>query len=194
MIRGKPLLGAALWLLTQASMASTGADWLSSQTNADGSYAGSADIATSFQSTAETLSSFVVLGATNQPGISAARQYLLADPYAGTELLARQIISKIHAGESATALVMTLKARQNRDGGFGELADHDSSILDTAMALEALAVSGGLTSTDTDFAADRNDNCRDRGDWFWGATAWASDHCRRRDHYRDCGNSSQRKR
>lgn len=109
-------------------------------------YATAGDVATAAQSTAETLSAFAAINVA-QPGIDAARQYLSSQSYAGTELVVRRIVAKVQAGESASALLAELSTRQNRDGGFGELAGHDSAPIDTAFALEALALTGTAGTT-----------------------------------------------
>ncbi len=125
--------------LAHASMAT---NWLSMQAKADGSYQTSNDIGTAFQSTSETLRTFQALGETAQAGIPAGLQFLDGDEYQGIEYLTRKIIVHTELGGEAASLVSNLIARVNSDGGFGELADYNTTVLDSALALQALATAG----------------------------------------------------
>ncbi|MCG8432821.1 MAG: carboxypeptidase regulatory-like domain-containing protein, partial [Gammaproteobacteria bacterium] len=117
-------------------------DWLASKANPDGSYATNADVATSFQSTAEVLRAFAVLSETTQPGIPAALGFIGVESFNNTENLARKIIVNGELGNDVSVLLAELLASQNADGGFGEFAGFASTPLDTAFALEALATTG----------------------------------------------------
>jgi hypothetical protein len=120
---------------------SSGTTWLASQSNADGSLSGTGDVATALQSTSEALSAFATLGVSSQ-AIPPARGFVALDAYSGTESLARRIIAGVQGSQNVSSLVAELKFHQNADGGFGEQAGFDSSILDTALALEAAALNG----------------------------------------------------
>ena len=133
---------AVLLLTTSQLLASTGLDWLSSQINPDGSFEGAGSISTALQSTAETLRTFHTLGRTNHPDAYTALQFLEADNYPSTEHLARRIIAGVGTGKDVSPLVSGLLNHVNPDGGFGELPGYGSTALDTALALEALAVAG----------------------------------------------------
>ena len=61
-----------------------------------------------------------------------------AEPSA-TELLARKIVVMQQTGASPLAELERLLTLQNRDGGFGAMAGYPSKVLDTSVALEALA-------------------------------------------------------
>ncbi len=129
----------ALLLASTAANASLEATttWLTGQLRADGSFGNDAPTATPFQQTAEAARALRQTGAFVA---SKTLESLHAEPYVGTEYLARQIIASHEAGQSAILLKQELLDRQNNDGGFGELPGHASTALDTAFALEALAL------------------------------------------------------
>jgi len=128
--------------LTPTSHAATGVEWLSTQTQLDGSFANAGDISTTYQSTTEVLKSFNALRDSAHPDIPAAVQYIDSDTFQSTEYLSRRIIVNAQQGNDVTTLVAQLKTYQNRDGGFGELPGYDVSIIDTAFALQALVAAG----------------------------------------------------
>ncbi|MEW8000742.1 MAG: carboxypeptidase-like regulatory domain-containing protein [Candidatus Thiodiazotropha endolucinida] len=132
--------------------ADIGTDWLSAQSQSDGSYTGYQRIATTFQSTSETLRVFHDMGLTNQTGQIAAQDYLNTEPFNNTEYLSRKIIAGLSAGNDVATLIAVLKAYQNADGGFGELPGYSSTSLDTAYALEALAIAGRTGDPDLSHA------------------------------------------
>lgn len=145
--RTRAAVCAAVFCVVGSATANVSGDWLTGQAQPDGSYAGSADISTAFQATAETLTAFSALNELGHPGIPAARAYLSSDLYTGTEHLSRRILARLQAGQSVVTLIADLKTRQNTDGGFGEQPGFDSTILDTALALEALALGGDAKGT-----------------------------------------------
>jgi hypothetical protein len=63
-------------------------------------------------------------------------------PDDSSEYAARIIFARSLAGQSVAELAAQLVARQNMDGGFGGAAGYASNPLDTALALQALVVSG----------------------------------------------------
>jgi len=125
-----------------AASAATAVDWLASQQDPYGAYTVPIDIATPYQSTAETLRAFQAAGQIAQVGIPAALQFVNAETLHSTENLSRKIIANLQAGNSVSALVTELITLQNEDGGFGELVGYSSTVLDTAHALEALTLAG----------------------------------------------------
>ncbi len=128
--------------------AATGLDYLSSQQNADGSLGNTAtSLATPVQTTAEVLRAYQALGQQSQPAYVPALGYLNSDTEANTEFLARKIVVNAKAGNDVTALINTLTANQNTDGGFGNQPGDASSVLDTAYALEALAAANYSSGT-----------------------------------------------
>jgi len=116
--------------------------WLSSQSQPDGGYQGADDLATPYQSTAETIRTFQVFGENAQPGIPAARERLATEPHRSTEYLARRVIIEAQAGAPVAGLAAEIKGRVNPDGGFGELEGYSTTVLDSVFALQALAVTG----------------------------------------------------
>lgn len=117
-------------------------DWLTAQQNPDGSYATVNDVATAFQATAESLRSFHLLEETNPPGIPAALSFINAESFHSTENLTRKIIANANAGADVSELLAELVVTQNPDGGFGVLAGFQSTPLETAFALKAMAAAG----------------------------------------------------
>jgi hypothetical protein len=140
--------GAALCLLATVLCAradvSTGQQWLASTAQPDGSYYTPATISTPLQATAETLRAFSILSAS---GNSSADQYLSSETYHNTENLARLIIDAAIGGHDSSALAIELLTHQDSaSGGLGELPGYQPTVLDTSFALEALALSGNLSS------------------------------------------------
>jgi hypothetical protein len=128
------------WAQLQAGLA-----WLTTQSQPDGSYTTPTAIATPVQSTAEALRTLQSLEV-SPPAVAYA--YLNAEPFHNTEYLAYKITTQAQAGNRVTDLVSALLTHQNFDGGFGDLSGYHSTILDTALALEALAAAGaGNTAT-----------------------------------------------
>jgi len=138
--------------LSTPSYAATGVEWLSSIQNADGSYVTSTDVATATQSTAETLSTFKALQEQSQSGIPAALDFINSETYLNTENLARQIIANDELGNDVSILLDVLRLHQNIDGGFGEFSGYQSTAIDTAFAMKALAVSPQNASEAIDYA------------------------------------------
>ncbi|MBV8062184.1 MAG: hypothetical protein JOY51_01235, partial [Nevskia sp.] len=131
---------------------SSGTQWLSGTAQPNGSYSLVNDISTPFQSTAEALRTFGTLGSFPNTAPAAA-QFLAAEPYQNTENLSRLIINDVATGQDpsgATTLLMTYQ--DSATGGFGELPGFQPTVLDTAFALEALALSGNLSSQSAGYA------------------------------------------
>ncbi|MBT8127774.1 MAG: carboxypeptidase-like regulatory domain-containing protein [Gammaproteobacteria bacterium] len=124
------------------ALASPAIDWIISTQNADGSYILTTDIATATQSTAEALSTFTTSEEYTDAGIPLAVDYVNAETYLNTENLSRLIIANHQAGADVSLLLSELERYQNFDGGFGEMPGYDSTSLDTAFALIAMAAAG----------------------------------------------------
>ena len=141
-LRRALILFAALLASTavRAGPVDAGLAWLAQQAQSDGSYSGPLEIATPFQATAESVRTLTLLGQSSS--LAPARVFLNAEPYHGTEYLARKIIAGAQAGGSVTDLATELITHQNPDGGFGELVGYSSDPLDTGFALEALDAAG----------------------------------------------------
>jgi len=121
--------------------ADTGNDWLMAQFQANGSITTDTGIATAYQSTAETLRLWKANG-DNKSIIPTAVQFLENNSHGGTEDLARLILARDDSGLNVVNQIDELKSRVNVDGGFGDLANSSSTVLDTAFALHALNSSG----------------------------------------------------
>ncbi len=132
----------ALFCITpvHADEISDAVSWLETQTNADGSYAGSLDVSFPAQSTAEVLRSYHELNQESLAGVVNARSFIDTQGGEKTEILARKIIAKAEAGGDTAPLLAKLIVLQNPDGGFGDQAGYQSRVIDTTFALNALGV------------------------------------------------------
>lgn len=131
--------------------ANPGIDWLQSQQQNNGGLYTAADLATALQSHSEalrTLQAYHKLPADTQTAL----QFLNNEHYNGNEYLTRKIIAHWQAGQPVTTLLTTLLSHQNPDGGFGEKSRYASNVLDTALALEALAIVRHADTTATNKA------------------------------------------
>jgi CshA-type fibril repeat protein len=114
--------------------------WLTAQFQPDGNSGRSGDVATAIQSTAETLRTLQVLDPASANASPASLTFLAASTQPpNTEYLARAVIANAEAKASNTGLLAALEANQNADGGFGGAPGFASNVLDTALAVEALA-------------------------------------------------------
>lgn len=146
------LLGAIACILASPVLASPGTEWLESRLNADGSFQNTGDVATPFQSTAETLRTFGIVADTITVDTTASLQFINNGVLNSTENLSRKVIANAEAGNDVSGLINQLLQHQNSNGGFGDLAGYDSNPLDTAFALEALAIAGETGNPVTGFA------------------------------------------
>jgi len=131
-----------LWAVPVVLYANPGVQWLSEQTNPDGSQGLTTDIATSFQATPEVLRAYHAIDEFPPAGISEQLSFIDSEPFESTEYLARKIIAKSENGADASALLSKLLTYQNPDGGFGDHSGFSSTVLDTAFALDALVAVG----------------------------------------------------
>ncbi|MEK8019926.1 MAG: prenyltransferase/squalene oxidase repeat-containing protein [Candidatus Parabeggiatoa sp.] len=133
--------------------ATFGVNWLASQTH-QGGISTPNDVAIGFQSTAEALRTFHALNEEEalKNIMAIGQEALNAVSYHSTESLSRQIIAGHENGDDISAQVNELLALQNPDGGFGEMADFDSTVLNTAFALEALAMAAPSETQTTERA------------------------------------------
>jgi len=140
------LMAVPLFGFSPPTQANLGIDWLTAQAQPDGHYSTRTanDIATPFTATAETLRTFYQLGetATSQPSVPAALDFLNAQDFPSTEHLSRTLITNqaANSNQSVTDLSNAIRSRLNDNGGFGDLAGYHHTVLDTAWALEALAM------------------------------------------------------
>lgn len=119
-----------------------GVSWLQGRVQADGTLQDeAASIASSLQARSEAalaLRSLATVPAALVDSIGANAED-------DTESLARRAEALRAAGRDVSAVIGQIKSRQNADGGFGPYPDHDSTPIDTAFALEALAAEGSAT-------------------------------------------------
>lgn len=161
------LLGVIAYFFASSVLASPGTDWLQSQLTADGGFQNASDIATPFQSTAETLRTFDLLAVSVDT--AASLQFINNETLNNTENLSRKIIANADAGNNVSGLIGQLLLHRNRDGGFGDLPGYDSNALDTALALEALAVAGQSGNPAAGFAVGYLLNSQNtNGGWSLG--------------------------
>ncbi|TGO03142.1 hypothetical protein PN36_12090 [Candidatus Thiomargarita nelsonii] len=104
-------LGTAL-----PSAANPAIDWLITTAQTNGAYTTENDIATPFTATAETLQT---------------------QNFPSTKRLSQTLILHALAGQALEPITSQLITRLNLDGGIGDLSDYDSTIIDTAWALNA---------------------------------------------------------
>ncbi len=142
-----------LFAIPSQAFADIGIDWIVAQARSDGAYQSNVSVARDEQATSEALRTFAALGLPHQMGQLAAQNYLEAHDLDNTETLARKIVARAEAGQTTGHLLDALLARQSdADGGFAEFAGYESSSLDTAWAIEALAKANKRTLTATSFA------------------------------------------
>ncbi len=142
LMSGLILLFIILSGIASPTLANTGVNWLTAQAQPFGHYNTPDDLATSFQATAETWRTFSQMGSTptTQPTMTAALDVINAESFPSTEYLARILITRTLAGQPVNDLITELTARLQNNGGFGDLSDYDHTVIDTAFALEALAM------------------------------------------------------
>ncbi|KFA88741.1 hypothetical protein Q664_39795 [Archangium violaceum Cb vi76] len=123
------------------------------------------------QSTAEVLRAHQALGQTTALGFASAIGFLNLEAGTHTEFLARKILVNAQQGYTVdVAWISQLLSRQNADGGFGDRPGYGSSVLDTAVALEALAATNQATSAQSVRAIGFLRECQQsNGGWADGA-------------------------
>ncbi len=145
------LIAFCLSFSVHASIES-GLQWLSTQNNPDGSYSNIEDIATPYQATTEILQTFDQLNQNSLIDVTAALAFIDNTELNNTEYLARKILVNAAAGNQTNQLVEDLKLIAGPDGGFGEFAGFQSTVIDTVFALKALFVAGQTSSQEAAFA------------------------------------------
>jgi hypothetical protein len=119
-----------------------GVSWLQGRIQADGTLQDeAASIASSLQVRSEAALALRSLATVPAALVDA----IGANTEDDTESWARRIEALRSAGRDVSAALAQIKSRQNSDGGFGPYPDHDSTIIDTAFALEALATDAAAT-------------------------------------------------
>ena len=110
--------------------------WLKGTQQANGSFGAPLGVGTPYQATAEAMRT---LGASGAGSAAGALQYLSAEPYPNTENLSRRVLVDASQNLDPSALVSALLSDQDSSGGFTELPGYQTTVLDTAFALDALS-------------------------------------------------------
>jgi hypothetical protein len=137
------------WLASSAQSAPSaevqkGLSWLEAQVQANGNLTNeSTSLATPLQNRTEALLALKLLSTVPAPLADAVS----AETEDNTEYLARRAVAMSMTGQNADAVIALLAARQNADGGFAGIPDHESAPLDTAVALLAFKATGYKAST-----------------------------------------------
>ena len=128
-----------------------GADWLTIQSNADGSFTAADDLATPFQGTSEALRALRALGI-GDPVVAAGQGFVDAENFHNTGYLSRKIVTGIGASVDVQPWLTGLAQSPHTDGSFGDRPGYDPTNLDTAYAVEALASAGQIGSSEAGLA------------------------------------------
>ncbi|MDX8406576.1 MAG: carboxypeptidase regulatory-like domain-containing protein, partial [Mariprofundus sp.] len=129
------LLICITFMYSISSQAASGLHWLQSQPLSSST---PSSIATPYQSAAELLKLYDALNLPPDTYTQAASALIFSDPYTNTDTLSRKVIATVYAANDPYTYIQQLLAHQNINGGFGELAGYESTVLDTASALHAL--------------------------------------------------------
>lgn len=145
--------------------ATPAADWLQQQSQSTGVYQSDTPLATDLQATSEAVVALEARGLGDASDVALAQDYLDSRSAVTTEELARRIRLDASLGEDPAAAIERLRQHQNRNGGFGDQAGYTSTVLDTAWALEALAIADAPDSIPAavGFLLDRQQS---DGSWF----------------------------
>lgn len=149
--RLKAVLGLVALLGAGVAGADPGLDWLAAQQQPDGSHGATpTSLATPAQSTAEVLRAQLALEQRAAAGFERGLGFLNALAGTHTELLAHKLAVNAQLGLAAPVpvfpLLTQLYAAQHRTGGFGARPGTAPSVLDTAVALEALSLGAAPTA------------------------------------------------
>jgi subtilase family serine protease/fibronectin type 3 domain-containing protein len=129
---GAPVLGAPG---TQASV-NNAVTWLQQKQASDGSW--SDHPFTQLRDTALAMATLQNVGAGSQSAVAQAKSWIAAHSFSNTDYAARRIVA---LGTQATDADWSgLSASQNADGGWGPAPGYQSTPLDTALAMSAMAL------------------------------------------------------
>ena len=121
-----------------------GVAWLNTQLDNTATYNNPTSLSTPHQNSTTTLSSFQYLQTTPPTTQDNTWQYLTTHPSEqNSEQLARSLITGTQTNQTVIELFNELLNRYNaHDSGIGDMPGYDSTILDTAYTLEAIAIYG----------------------------------------------------
>ena len=129
-----------LCFLSISVYANNGIDWLTNQSQPDGNYSTVDDIATPFMATTQTLQTFYQLEESSQSSIPKAVEFVNSASFQSTESLSQKLIVQTLTNQPLESTINELAARVQYNGGLGDLDEYDRTTIDTALALEALAM------------------------------------------------------
>ncbi len=130
---------------TQAAVDTT---WLVGQQNQNGSFTAANDLGYSVQNTSEALRTLYALDDINLIDENMGLQIIDASDSIHLENVVRKIFSNKNANQSTNILISQLQSFINFDAGFSSIAGYQSTVLDTALAVQAWAISGALLGDD----------------------------------------------
>lgn len=128
--------------------AAAGVDWLEGQIASDGAVNSRQPLVTRFSSSALAMEAFQASGSTASASTDSVRAFLAGGASNTTSRLARRILADATGSAPRHELVDRLRALQRADGGFGDRAAYTATILDTGLALRALATTGATRDDD----------------------------------------------
>lgn len=150
MVYRKPILGFLLlfaWLCVGtlsvwAAGPQDAAQWLLTQQQTNGSWGGSKSSAGALETTSVVLEALVVAGKGTGTPITQAWTYLSGTKPTTTSEWARRIIAASMTGQTPPSSDLTnMLALQRTNGGFAPSAGHQTTVIDTALAVLALSLS-----------------------------------------------------
>jgi len=141
-----------LLLVAVNTHAAIDSSWLLNQQNPDGSFIAANDIASPAQSTSEVLQTLYASDEISLVDENLALQVIDALDSNHLENIVRKISAYKNANKDISALVAQLKLFANADGGFGSSVGYQSTVLDTALAMQALAAAGYFLDDDFSYA------------------------------------------
>jgi len=113
----------------------SGISWLSANQNPDGSWGSNADLA--ILDTSTVLDTFKSLNI-GSPAYSNGVTWLSSQAPLSTDFISRRVISLSIAGVDVSSDLSALVNIRSSNGGWGGDADYSATIIDTALALQAL--------------------------------------------------------
>jgi len=124
-------------------------NWLLTQVTPTGQVMSDNDIATEYQASSETLITLETLGVTSRNAFQPVKDFVLGSPLDNTEVLSRQIFHRVANQQTAQIPLdqilqraQILKQRTFVQTGIGDLDHGDSTVIDTAFALQAISTVG----------------------------------------------------
>ncbi|MGR9087760.1 MAG: carboxypeptidase regulatory-like domain-containing protein, partial [Gammaproteobacteria bacterium] len=121
--------------------------WLAESQGADGTYGLDTDIASAYQATSEVLQAAKPDHKNPDADYSKAIEFIRNSAGHSTEYLSRKIISLAAVDSGLSSWLDDLMMSASANGGFGEYAGFQTTVLDTAFALQAMNAAGSNGSS-----------------------------------------------